>query len=118
METKDKLFRIEEGFWLSGKDHFLAHVDEKAILAFPQAGEMHGIHPREDVAETATLTNRWRNLKMTSRYLLMPADDVAIVSYRADVSRNDGEPYSALVSSAYIRRSTGWKLTFHQHSPV
>ena len=30
----------------------------------------------------------------------------------------DGEPYAALVSSAYVRRPNGWKLVLHQHSPV
>ena len=30
----------------------------------------------------------------------------------------DGEPYAAMVSSAYVKRDEGWKLAFHQHSPV
>jgi hypothetical protein len=115
---QDELFRIEEGFWLGGKDHFLAHVDEQCLLAFPQMGEMHGVHSREHVAATATMPNRWRDLKISGRSLLHPAADVAIVSYRADVVRADGEPYAALVSSAYAKRDGGWKLAFHQHSPL
>lgn len=42
MELQQDLFNIEQGFWLSGKEHFLAHLDEKCGLAFPQTGEMHG----------------------------------------------------------------------------
>jgi hypothetical protein len=56
--------------------------------------------------------------KITDRYLIQPVDDVAIISYRADVKRADGVPYSALVSSAYVRRVAGWKLAFHQHAAV
>ena len=48
----------------------------------------------------------------------MSIGDVVIISYKADVTRADGEPYTALVSSAYVRRDAGWKLVFHQHSPV
>ena len=118
MALEDDLFRIEQGFWLSGRDHFLAHLDAKCLLAFPQMGEMHGVHTREEVAATATTSNRWRDLKLRDRHLLQPADDVAIISYRADVMRADGQPYSALVSSAYARRAEGWKLAFHQHSPI
>jgi len=118
MSLEDDLFAIEEGFWLSGKDHFAAHLDDQCLLAFPQAGEMHGIFPREHVAATATPGNRWRDLSMTDRHLLEPAGDVALISYRADVTRADGEPYAALVSSAYVRRGHGWKLAFHQHSPI
>jgi len=118
MALEDDLFRIEEGFWLMGRDHFLAHVDDQCLLAFPQAGEMHGIHPRVDIAATATPMNRWRDLQFSKRQLLQPVEDAAIISYRADAQRADGLPYAALVSSAYVRRSDGWKLAFHQHSPV
>ena len=118
MALQDELFAIEEGFWLEGEEHFRRHVDARCLLAFPQAGEMHGIHSAQQVAATATPANRWRDLAMSDRYMLEPADEVAIISYRADVMRADGEPYSALVSSAYVRRPEGWKLAFHQHSPV
>ena len=118
MSLEDDLYAIEEGFWLRGQSHFLAHVDEQCLLAFPQMGEMHGVHSREDVAATATMENRWRELTMNGRHLIQPADGIAIISYRADVKRADGLPYEALISSAYVRRPEGWKLAFHQHSPI
>ncbi|MBL8770111.1 MAG: hypothetical protein JNK30_01915 [Phenylobacterium sp.] len=117
MTLETELYRIEEGFWLSGEAHFLAHLDARCLLAFPQAGEMHGVFDRTDVAATATPSNRWRDLRMSGRSLL-EAGEVTIISYRADVTRADGQPYAALVSSGYVRRPDGWKLAFHQHSPV
>ena len=117
MKLEHDLFRIEQGFWLSGEEHFSAHLDAQCVLVFPQAGEMHGVMTREDVAKTATPTNRWRELKMTDRSLLQPSEEMAIISYRADAIRADGDPYAALIGSAYIRRPEGWKLVFHQHSP-
>lgn len=118
MSAHDELFALEEGFWLAGADHFAAHVDDQCLLAFPQAGEMHGIHSAEDVAATATPDNRWRDLSMTGRHVIELTDDVTIISYRAEVTRADGQPYAALVSSAYVRRGDERKLAFHQHSPV
>lgn len=44
--------------------------------------------------------------------------EIAIISYKADVTRADGEPYLALVSSGYVRRDAAWKLAFQQHTPV
>ena len=117
MTVGSELYQIEEGFWLKGKEHFLDHVDEQCLLAFPQTGEMHGVHSRAEVAATATDANRWRDLAMNNRQLL-ERGDFAIISYRAEVTRADGEPYTALVSSGYARRPDGWKLAFHQHSPV
>ena len=118
MALEGELFQIEQGFWLSGRDHFLEHVDENCLLAFPQSGEMHGVHSRDEVAATATMSNRWRDLRISDRHLLHPTNDLAVISYRADVFRADGQPYAALISSAYVRRNEGWKLAFHQHSPV
>ena len=42
MALEDELFDIERGFWLSGEEHFLQHLDDDCLLAFPQVGEMHG----------------------------------------------------------------------------
>lgn len=115
----DELFIIEEGFWLGGKEQLSKHVDDQCLLAFPQTGEMHGIRSRDEVAVSAsTQPGRWRDLKMSNRHMLQLSLDVAIISYRADVTRFDGEPYAALVGSAYVRRDSGWRLAFHQHSPV
>jgi hypothetical protein len=118
MALDDELFDIEQGFWLSGGEHFLGHLSNACLLAFPQMGEMHGVFTREQVAATATPANRWRDLRVTNRYLLRPHEGVAIISYQADVTRADGQPYAALVSSAYVQEPDGWKLAFHQHSPI
>lgn len=93
-------------------------VDDEAILVFPQAEDMHRILSREDVAASARTPDRWRDLNVSNKLLLAPGADTAVISYRADVVRADGEPYTALISSAYARRPQGWKLVFHQHSPV
>ena len=118
MALENELYDIEEGFWLSGKEHFLGHLDERCMLAFPQAGEMHGVQAREAIAATASAPNRWHDLHISNRQFLEVADDVAAISYRADVLRADGEPYAALISSVYAARDEGWKLVLHQHSPV
>ena len=115
----DELFELEEGFWLGDQAFFREHLDDRCLLAFPQMGEMHGVKSRDEVAATAsTQPGRWRDLKISNRQLVRPAEGVAIISYRADVKRLDGEPYAALIGSAYARRADGWKLAFHQHSPV
>ena len=118
MVLEGELFDIEQGFWLSGKEHFIEHVDTDCLLAFPQMGQMHGVFGREHVAATASTPKRWRDLRVTERSMLNPISDTAIISYRADVTRGDGQSYSALVSSADVQREDGWKLAFHQHSPV
>jgi hypothetical protein len=118
MSLQDELFAIEEGFWLSGEDHFREHLDDECLLAFPQMEEMHGVFLLESVAASASMPNRWKDLKITDRTLLQATNEFAIISYRANVLRADGQPYSAIVSSGYADRKSGWKLAFHQHSPT
>ena len=118
MSQEEQLFEIERGFWTEGADNFAAHLDELCLLAFPQSGEMHGLFSREEVAATATGANRWRELEMSDQQLLKLSDDAAMISYKADVTRADGVAYSALIGSAYVRRSNVWLLASHQHSPV
>jgi hypothetical protein len=115
---QDDLFAIEQGFWLGDQAFFRDHVDDRCLLAFPTMPDFHGVHSREEVAATASQPNRWRDLKMSSRAMVRPSDQVAIVSYRAEATRADGQPYAALIGSAYVRRDDGWKLAFHQHSPL
>lgn len=118
MTLEDQLFDLEAGFWLRGEDYFREHLSDMCLLAFPQSGEMHGVFSRERVAATASPGNRWRDLRMTDRCLCRLKDDAALISYRAEVTRADGAPYAALVSSAYVRGAAGWTLAFHQHSPL
>jgi hypothetical protein len=118
MTLEEQLFKIEQEFWYGGKDEFLKNLDDRCLLAFPQSGEMHGIFPRDQIAATATAPNRWRDLTMTNRHVLNISNSAAMISYRADVVRADGQPYSALIASTYVQRGENWKLAAHQHSPI
>ena len=40
-----------------------------------------------------------------------------MVVYEATAEREGDPPYSALMSSLYIRRPDGWKLAVHQQAP-
>jgi hypothetical protein len=117
-DLQDELFEIEQGFWLKGEEYFLGHVDERCLLAFPQMPDFHGVHSREEVAATAKQPSRWSDLKMSSRQMVRPGEDVAVLSYVTEAKQADGKPYKAMIGSAYAKRGNGWKLAFHQHSPI
>lgn len=45
--------------------------------------------------------------------------DLSILSYEAQAMRDgDDAPYRAFVGSVYVDTADGWKLAFHQHTPV
>jgi hypothetical protein len=46
------------------------------------------------------------------------SDTSAVITYECHARRKDGKPYHALVSSGYVKRANGWKLSFHQQTPL
>jgi Domain of unknown function (DUF4440) len=46
-----------------------------------------------------------------------PSPDTAVVTYGVTAQRDGSPPYSALVSSVYVRRDAGWRLVLHQQTP-
>ena len=58
----------------------------------------------------------WHRYKLEEVRSLELAPDAGVVTYGV-VAERDGQEYSALMSSVYVRRLDGWKLVFHQQTP-
>ena len=80
--------------------------------------EMAGLKTREEVASMISEPQRWKDLKLADKQVMNLANDAALLSYRASARRADGEPYEALVSSAYVKENGRWKMAFHQQTPL
>ncbi len=114
MELQDELLAIEEELWTGGAGPYREHLDDECLVAFT---EMAGVSTREQIAGTVEGDERWRDLEIEVRGLHRPTDGVVMLTYRADAVRGD-ERYRALVSSGYVHRDDGWKMTFHQQTPL
>ena len=110
------LLALEKKFWTGDAEFYRQNVDASCLVAF--SAEMAGVMSNKDLAATAKDGNRWKKLDIKLKGLVEPADDVAILSYEASATRSNGEPYAALVSTGYAKRSDGWKMMFHQHTPL
>jgi len=58
----------------------------------------------------------WSSYELSDMRSFQPTDDTAVVTYGV-VAHRDAAPYSALMSSVYVRRGHEWKLAFHQQTP-
>ena len=114
MSLQQELMAIERTFWTGGPEAYEHHVDDHCLVAF---ADMAGVMSRHDIAKTAE-QGRWRDVAMTSKGVAELADNSAVVTYECTANRKDGQPYHALVSSAYVKRPDGWKLAFHQQTPI
>jgi hypothetical protein len=111
----DDLLALEKDFWTGDAQFFETNTDRNCLVAFP---DMAGVMSNADLAETAKNPNRWRKLEIELKGIVEPANNVVLVSYEARAVRENGEPYKALVSTGYVRRSDGWKMMFHAHTPL
>lgn len=114
-KTIDTLLDIERQFWTGDEAFFRKHTDDTCLVAFTN---MAKAMEREELAGTATNPNRWRDLEMELKGVVEPSADVALLSYEASATRDNGEAYRALVSTGYVRRPDGWKMMFHAQAPL
>ena len=111
---QDDSLAMEQKLWSGGPSEYRHTLDAECLIAFT---EMAGVTRREDIAAQAD-AQRWRNVHLEVEGFLQPADDVAILTCRASAARASGEPYEARVSSGYVKRTDGWKMMFHQQTPL
>jgi hypothetical protein len=114
--TEKDLLALEKKFWTGDTKFYQDNVDDSALIAF--GPDMAGVMSNKEIASSAGQGNRWKNLDIKLKGLIEPADDVAILSYEAHATRSNGEAYAALVSTGYARRDDGWKMVFHQQTPL
>lgn len=113
--NRDELLELEREFWTGNQEFFAENADRECLVAFP---DMAGVMSNAEIAATASKPNRWRNLEMKLQGMVEPGNDIVMLTYEAKATRDNGEPYSALVSSGYVHRLQGWKMMFHAHTPT
>ncbi|AWC24302.1 hypothetical protein CO731_03786 [Aminobacter sp. MSH1] len=113
--NRDELLELEREFWTGDEQFFAENADRECLVAFP---EMACVMSNADLAATAKKPNRWRNLEIKLQGIVEPGSDIVVLTYEAKAVRENGEPYSALVSTGYVHRLQGWKMMFHAHAPL
>jgi hypothetical protein len=114
MALEHDLLGIENEFWMGGPEAYQRHADEKCLVAFAQSA---GVMLRNDIAKSAE-KGRWKDVSFEPKGIAQLSDTSAVVTYECNAKKKDGQPYRALVSSGYVKRSDGWKLAFHQQTPL
>jgi hypothetical protein len=121
MAASDELIELEEHGWDAlatsadaAADFYRDVLDDDIAMVFPGGMAMFD---REGVVASMA-GEPWSSFDLTGVHVLTPVPEVGIVTYRATAQRGDQPEYRALITSVYVRRDSGWKLTLHQQSPV
>ncbi len=114
MTLQQELFEIEHRLWTGGPEAYEAHTDDNCLVAFKDAV---GIMARDAISGMAK-KGRWKEISLLPKGMLTLSDTSAVISYECTARRQDNQPYHAVVSSGYVKRSGGWRLAFHQQTPM
>ena len=111
----DEILDLEKRFWTEGPDFYLQNLDEKCLTVFADAA---GLWTAEEIAKTVKSSGRWTDVQIDPKGVHYPSPDVVLLSYEGSATGEGGKPYRALVSSGYVHRDEGWKLTFHTQATL
>lgn len=113
MTTLDDLIALDRELAAGDGDTYRRLLREDAVVIVP--GQ------RLDTAATAAAMDAspgWDGFEIGDATLLSLGDGAALVSYRFDGRRGEDFSYSALMTSAWAREQGGWRLAFHQQTPL
>jgi hypothetical protein len=110
----DELWTIERDLWLAGVDAYETRMAPQCLMVFGPMGVME----RGAILDAVRQAPRWSEVAFDQRQSIAPADDIAVLAYRATGSRDGAEPYRALCTSSYIRSAGRWLIAHHQQTPL
>ena len=116
--TKNTLLELEKGFWnAAGGDgsFYKEHFATDGIMLLPFKG---GILGKPAIIKTVVDAQPWKSFEIKDPQLLQIAEGNFILLYSAAGVREGTEDYHALISSQYVYNQAGWRLIFHQQTPI
>ena len=119
MDPYDELIVLETDGWRAlSEDGAAAQafygrvLDETVVMLLPG-----GLRLTDRAAILESMGGApWASFALEDPQVVRLGEDGALVVYGV-VAGRDGAEYSALVSSAYVRRDGAWRLVLHQQTP-
>lgn len=117
---RDELIDLEERGWralaMTGQaagEFYEWVLDDTALMLLP-GGIV--LDDRSTIVESMS-GQPWSSFWLEEMRVLRPTADVGVVACGVVARREGSAEYSALISTSYVRRTNGWKLTLHQQTP-
>lgn len=115
---EQELVELEREGWEAlaagrGAEYYREHLADNALMAFP-----FGVMSRDAAIDAMAAAPPWSTFSIDDAQVVALTDDSGVVVYRATAQRAGQQPYSAVISSTFVRRDGAWKLAFHQQTPA
>ncbi len=115
-----ELIELEEQGWRAlategdaGRKFYEAVLREDAVMLFPGGMRIEG---RARILESLG-AQPWQSFRLENPQVIQLAEDTAVIVYKVTAQRKGSAPYTALISSTYVRNQR-WQLVVHQQTPA
>jgi hypothetical protein len=113
MDIASTLFALERELGGGDGSTYDRLLADDAVVVVPGATMTKG----ETVA-AMDASPGWDEFAFADERCLQLGDDTALLSYRFSGRRGEDLRYAALMGSVYVRRPEGWRLAYHQQTPL
>ena len=109
-----ELIHVEQRGWEAlctdeGSAYYHDHLADNALMAFP-----FGVMDRQEALDAMAAAEPWTSFHLDAPQVVALGPDSGVVVYSVTAQREGQEPFSAIVSSTFVRREGERKLAFHQ----
>ena len=116
----NELIELEERGWRAlasdprtASEFYEQILDDTVVMLLPG-----GMRLTDRAAIVASMGGQpWASYRLEEPRVHRLTDAAAVVTYGVVAQRDGSPPYSALMTSTYVRRDDGWKLAVHQQTP-
>lgn len=109
----ERLWEMEESFWLDGPDFYDRAMAADARMVFPPPV---GILAGEQIVEGLKQGPRWESVDFQDK-TETNLGDTTVLAYKATGHRKGDDLYTALCASTYVQNEGKWVLLAHQQTP-
>ena len=114
---QQELVALEDCAWQAlsqgqGAQFYEQHLTGDALMVFE-----FGVLSREEALATMQAAPPWARYHLTEPKVIRLSDESALLVYHATAQRTGQEPYTARMTTGFVRRDNQWQTAFHQQTP-
>lgn len=95
-----------------GAAFYRENLADDAVMAFS-----FGVMNRQEAIDAMDSAPPWSTYEISDTRVVALGEDSGVLVYHVTAQRAEQEPYSAVISSTFVRQDGRWKLAFHQQTP-
>jgi hypothetical protein len=119
MEHQEQLLDIEKKLWTNNAVLYRDNLAEEALLAFPETDVITRDVAVEAILQENAEGRRWAAVQFDAVRSLRLSADAVLLTYQVTARwEHESSEIVARASSVYVKRESGWKLIFHQQTPL